>query len=120
MDTAALSPLLTRHEAATLMEVTDYKVRSWARQGQLVELHVDDQVVIPRICLVVDPEGEGTLMPHPAIIGTYTALRDVGLTHGEAFAWLATYNAEVGAIPLVELCTGHIHAVRRAIISTAL
>lgn len=120
MNNSALAPFVSRTEAAQLLGVADYKVRSLARQGQLVEVSVNGEISVPRMCLVDDPEEAGLCMPHPAIVGTYTALRDIGLTHVEAFTWLTTDNTEVGGVPLAELCRGRIHAVRRAIISTAI
>lgn len=120
MNISALAPFVSRTDAAQLLGVADYKVRSLARQGQLVEVSVNGELSVPRMCLVNDPDEEGLLMPNPAIVGTYTALRDIGLTHQEAFEWLTSDNQEVGGVPLVELCSGRIHAVRRAIISTAI
>lgn len=112
-----LGPLLTRQEAADLLEVPAYQVRNMIKTRTIITVERDKQVYIPQICFTQE---QGEWEAEPALRGTLMALGDLGLDASEAREWMVTPNEELGGIPLVLLHQGSIHAVRRAIISTAL
>ncbi|MDO4606811.1 MAG: Rv2175c family DNA-binding protein [Bowdeniella nasicola] len=117
MNDEALGALLTRQEAADLLDVPVYQVRNLIKARAVLTVEREGQVYIPEICFIQE---DGQWSPEPALRGTLMALGDLGLDTYEARDWMVTYNEELGGIPLVVLHHGSIHSVRRAIISTAL
>ncbi|OKL54121.1 hypothetical protein BSZ39_05795 [Bowdeniella nasicola] len=116
-DTALTGRLYSRAELAEIMDVPEHRVRNLVRAYDLVEIETDEGKRIPEFAL---EERGGELQVNPALRGTVLALLDQELTVAEASLWLVSHNDELGQSPLAAMRAGHVHAVRRAIISTAL
>lgn len=115
--TSATGHLFTRAELAAKLGVEEHRVRNLVRAHDLIELMTPDGKRIPEYAML---QGEAGLEVNPALRGTVLALLDNGLTVAEASEWLASENGELTSSPLAALHAGHIHGVRRAILSTAL
>ena len=109
--------LYTRGELAAELGIEEHRVRNLVRSFDLIEIMTAEGKRIPEFAMIRTDLG---LEINPALRGTVMALLDNSLTVDEASEWLSTDNLELGSSPIAAMYAGHIHDVRRAIISTAL
>lgn len=113
----------TSVEWYSIPEVADYlalpqrDVRTMIKQGELIAVRGGDNAAlrIPAQVLVFPTDG----VPHivTGLSGTLTLLADSGFSVDEQLSWLVSDNLELGMSPLAALREGHIHAVRRAVLT---
>lgn len=94
-------------EVATRLNVAQNKVRQMLRDGQLIAVRRDGDLVIPEVFFRESAVVKG-------LSGTITVLSDAGFTRTEMLRWLFTEDESLpGITPINALRTNHGTEVKR-------
>jgi Rv2175c C-terminal domain of unknown function len=93
-------------EVATILSVPVSRVHQYVRDGQLLALRRDGEVVIPSAFL----EGDAVVKGLP---GTITVLRDGGYADDDILRWLFADDDSLPGTPVAALCAGRHKEVKR-------
>ncbi|KMS83524.1 Rv2175c family DNA-binding protein [Prauserella rugosa] len=94
-------------EVATRLNVAQNKVRQMLRDGQLIAVRRDGDLVIPEVFFRESAVVKG-------LAGTITVLSDAGFTRTEMLRWLFTEDESLpGITPINALRTNHGTEVKR-------
>lgn len=100
--------LLSLSQVAQRLDLRVNKVRQLLRDGELVGLDQDGEVLVPAGFLTE----EGTIVNH--LSGVLTVLRDGGYSDAEAISWLHTPDDALPGTPVEALQEKRHHAVNRS------
>lgn len=98
-------------EVAILLDQPESRVHQLVRDGQILSLRRDGEVVVPADFLDTTEERAEVVRGLP---GTIIVFRDGGYTDPEILRWLFTEDDSLpGATPMASLCAGHQREVKR-------
>ena len=97
-------------EVATLLNQPVSRVHQLVRDGQILSLRRDGEVVVPADFLVTGEERAEVVKGLP---GTITVLRDGGFTDPEILRWLFTEDDSLPGTPMASLRAGRHREVKR-------
>lgn len=97
-------------EVATLLNQPESRVHQLVRDGHLLSLRRDKDVVIPADFLDAGGERAEVVKGLP---GTITVLRDGGFTDDEILRWLFTEDDSLPGTPMASICAGRHREVKR-------
>lgn len=100
-------------ETAEILGIRQRDVRSMLADKTLVAVRRGENhaLMIPRDFLI---QSSGQWQVLTSLRGTFTLLRDAGLSDDEVVAWLFSDEPSLDTTPLQALRQGNVHPVRRA------
>jgi len=97
-------------EVATLLNQPESRVHQLVRDGHLLSLRRDKEVVVPADFLDTTEQRAEVVKGLP---GTITVLRDGGFTDDEILRWLFTEDDSLPGTPMASICAGRHREVKR-------
>lgn len=113
-------------DAAEALGLRPRDIRTFLKEGRLIAIASEEgKQVIPTEQFVYDDDaacgGEAPgLIPLGSLRGTIQLLKDQGLDSEEIWAWLSARDDILEARPIDVLKEGHVHSVRRSVLSQGL
>ncbi|MPZ64906.1 MAG: DNA-binding protein [Pseudonocardiaceae bacterium] len=101
--------VLTLAEVGRLLGLGPSRVHQMLRDGQLLALRRDDEVVVPTVFLA--PGEEAAVVK--GLVGTVTLLRDAGYADEEILRWLFTEDETLPGSPIEALRSNRGREVKR-------